>query len=166
MGEDDEDGEVRDVYAHFGLALYMAQVLEHGLVNTMLFLRARGASRMEEAEIDAFYNRHFRRTLGQLVRGLSEYAEVPEGLVGVLRDALQKRNWLAHSYFRERSKDFMTGDGRTSMIQELQSARDQIHDADQRLESFLGPIRRRLGLTDEMLEEEYCRMRAELGAGG
>ena len=37
MTEVDRDEIVRDVYAHFGLALYSAQVLEHGLANAMAF---------------------------------------------------------------------------------------------------------------------------------
>jgi len=32
-----EDGEhIKEVYAHFGLAIYLAQVLEHGIVNALV----------------------------------------------------------------------------------------------------------------------------------
>jgi len=33
MSDDNADEHVKTVYAHFGLALYLAQVLEHGLAN-------------------------------------------------------------------------------------------------------------------------------------
>jgi hypothetical protein len=36
----DQGDQIRDTYAHFGLAMYMAQVLEHGLVNAMVIARA------------------------------------------------------------------------------------------------------------------------------
>lgn len=34
----DEDEHVKEVYARFGLAVYFAQVLEHGLVNALVIL--------------------------------------------------------------------------------------------------------------------------------
>tara|TARA_R110001583_G_C5419106_1_gene387649 strand:- start:39 stop:200 length:162 start_codon:yes stop_codon:yes gene_type:complete len=33
----DEGEHVKDVYAHFGLAMYLAQVLEHGIVNALVY---------------------------------------------------------------------------------------------------------------------------------
>ena len=33
---DDKNEHVKNVYAHFGLAMYFAQVLEHGLANAMM----------------------------------------------------------------------------------------------------------------------------------
>jgi hypothetical protein len=35
---DPTDEHVKTVYAHFGLAVYLAQVLEHGLVNALVFV--------------------------------------------------------------------------------------------------------------------------------
>jgi len=55
------DEHVKTVYAHYGLAIYLAQVLEHGLANALVCsdLMARRASnpvpRKEwECEFDAF----------------------------------------------------------------------------------------------------------------
>jgi len=38
VSEYDEDEHVKEVYARFGLAVYYAQVLEHGLVNALVVL--------------------------------------------------------------------------------------------------------------------------------
>ena len=36
---DYDDEQTRDVYAHYGLAMYLAQTLEHGIVNALVILR-------------------------------------------------------------------------------------------------------------------------------
>jgi hypothetical protein len=36
---DSDDEQTRDVFAHFGLAMYLAQTLEHGIVNALVILR-------------------------------------------------------------------------------------------------------------------------------
>ena len=46
--------EIRDVYAHFGLALYLAQVLEHGIVNAMVAGRLPHREGVTRSEIDAY----------------------------------------------------------------------------------------------------------------
>ncbi|MDP1548243.1 MAG: hypothetical protein Q8L87_19690, partial [Anaerolineales bacterium] len=37
MSEYSADEQIKTVYAHFGLALYLAQVLEHGLANALIY---------------------------------------------------------------------------------------------------------------------------------
>jgi hypothetical protein len=66
MGDDGTNEHVKTVYAQFGLALYLAQVLEHGLANALmcaeLLPRRAGkpVPRKEwEAEFDTFMDQKF-----------------------------------------------------------------------------------------------------------
>jgi len=66
MKDHDKNEEVKEVYARFGLAVYCAQVLEHGLVNALVILdlipsRHHLARSRDEwsAEVDAFMARNF-----------------------------------------------------------------------------------------------------------
>ena len=36
---DEESSQIKDVYAHYGLAMYLAQYLEHGIVNALLYTK-------------------------------------------------------------------------------------------------------------------------------
>ena len=38
MSNDPTDEHVKTVYAHYGLALYLAQCLEHGLANALVYV--------------------------------------------------------------------------------------------------------------------------------
>lgn len=68
--ESNESEHVKEVYARFGLAVYWAQLFEHGLVNALVILdlipsrRHLARSNQEwEATVDAFMNRHFETTV-------------------------------------------------------------------------------------------------------
>ena len=158
----DEDEHTRDTYAHFGLALYMAQVLEHGLVNAMVIARLASGERLAPADVDAFMDQKFELTLGRLIRDLRVHIPVQDSLAQILADALKKRNWLAHAYFRERSLDFMTEAGRTAMIAELEAAKECFNTADQSLDQAVRPLRDRIGFSDERIEAELRLALSEL----
>lgn len=152
--EDAANEETKDVYAHFGLAMYFAQVLEHGVVNTMVLARMKERHRTTRAEIDSFMDTQFERTLGQMLRELGQHLAVPSSVEPVLRDALKKRNWLAHHYFRQRSVEFMNAKGRSAMLQELREATILFRAADDALSELTREVQLKLGIDDAAIERE------------
>src|ERR1700686_2813702 len=78
VAEDRDNQETREVYALAGLALYMAQVLEHGIVNSLVGIRRiewlkskpPGAESLN-LQIDRLWEDNFRLTLGQLIRSIA-----------------------------------------------------------------------------------------------
>ncbi len=152
------DDLVRDTYAHFGLAIFKAQVLEHGIVNAMVVTRMPDHGRINRRDIDAFLDKQFENTLGQLLRELKKYAAVPDDVSQLLAGALSTRNWLAHDYFRERAEDFVTDAGCHRMIAELEGAQQVFDQADQRLSWLVKPIRERFGVTDAAIANEVRRL--------
>lgn len=171
--DDDRSEHVKEVYARFGLAMYFAQVLEHGIVNALVIIdlipsRRHLVRSPEEwaATVDEFMSHHFESTMGRLMRDLRSITAVPSDLEQLLRDALKKRNWLAHDFFRERSLDFMTTSGRDLMLNEVDDCRDLFKAADERLEAIVHPLRVAAGMTDEMLAKEYERMKAAAEGAG
>ena len=161
----DEDDHVKEVYARFGLAVYYAQVLEHGLVNALVVLeliparRADATTRDEwSATVDAFMDRQFETTMGRMMKTLRSVSEVPNDLDRVLADGLRRRNWLAHDFFRQRAESFMTRVGREHMLREVDECRIVFQDADARLDAAIAPLRQRAGLTEEHIQRLYAEM--------
>jgi predicted lipoprotein len=159
------DDVVRDTYAHFGLAIFRAQVLEHGIVNAMVILRFRQKDRLSRSDIDAFMDQRFENTLGRLIALLKADVSVPAHLKRQLNEALGLRNLLAHRYFRERAEQFMSEAGALSMQHELQAAQEVFRAADRALTSLVQPIADANGLTAERIEVEYQSMLAEIRRG-
>jgi hypothetical protein len=173
MTTDSAEDHVKEVYAQFGLALYLAQVLEHGLANALMSAvllphrAGKPVPRKEwEAEFDAFMGQQFEQTLGRLIRSLGAATPVPPDLEGLLTEALRTRNFLSHHFFRERAEAFMSRRGRESMIEELKRAHVLFESADQGLTEVATPLREKYGLSDARLkpfeEAYYSRIEHDL----
>lgn len=161
MNDYDESEHVKEVYARFGLAIYWAQVLEYGLVNALVILdlipsrrHLVGSRDKWEITVDAFMDQHFEETMGRLMKNLRAVSAVPSGLEDLLRDALKRRNWLAHGFFRDRATEFLNPAGRDQMLREVDDCRACFKTADDRLDEVVNPLRKKAGITDEMLERE------------
>lgn len=168
---DDPLGEhVKEVFAHFGAALYHAQVLEHGIVNALVLVdlipseRHKAKTPLEwESIVDGFMEQQFAKPMGRMMTALRQVADVPDDLEALLVRALQMRNRLAHHFFRECADAFMSESGRDQMIADLEQCTVLFEAADQRLDSIVAPMRIAAGVTNERiaaaLEESRRRAR-------
>jgi hypothetical protein len=158
----DQNEHIKNVYAKFGLAIYFAQVLEHGLVNALLILDLIPArhhlarSRAEwERDIDSFTNRHFETTMGTMMRNLRSITNIDSKLESLLRDALRKRNWLAHNFSAKGQWEFLSDEGREQMLREVDECRGLFERADAALEAAVEPVRIKAGITDEYWRKSF-----------
>jgi hypothetical protein len=157
-----EDLHHKEVYAYFGLAIYQAQVLEHGIVNALVYCdlipnKAKTVKSKEEwaALFDTFMDGHFEKTLGKMIRTLKTTFPITAELESTLAESLKLRNFLAHHYFKDRIHLFLSHEGREQMIGELSRAHEQFENTDSELEILIKPIREKHGFTDKVLKMAY-----------
>ena len=153
---DPESWLTREVYAHYGLALYMAQVLEHGIVNLATWTGVREGTIRSFEESEADSADLFKLTMGKVKQVLVSRQPDVADLDELLMCAVRLRNFLAHRYFRERSAAFMTEDGRNQMIEELKKAAAYFREVDDKLKPFTSQIIEAMGIAkcmDEAMEE-------------
>lgn len=159
--EDAKSIETREVYAHAGVALYLAQCLEHEIVNSLGLAEIvriwrtnipQSASELAEyrARVDQIWDGNYEHTLGQLLNLLrkSDIA-IPVNLDSLLRESLQVRNRLVHEYFRERAKDWFESDGRQAMAKELENMQALFKETDHTLHEVTAKIRNAFGMTED-----------------
>lgn len=164
---DPDDEQVREVYARYGLAMFQAQVLEHGMVNALLVLSLMPTIRTFkdraawEAAFDRFYDVELGRTFGNMLKRLETLDGFPPGLLAQLRAAKFQRDHLAHRFFREHDLDFMTSEGRTRMIAECEELIVLFQELDREVEAFAAPERERFGITAEWVNEHVRLMMVE-----
>lgn len=147
----DED-KIREVYARYGLAMYMAQCIERGLGVLLAGAWGPGPSRIGKTEYEKLLGWSFRQALGGLIRKVRQQVSVDDDLEAQLADALNKRNWLAHRYFWDRSVQFCSPDSLDLMIVELQEIVDAFELLDGRLRSLSEKWLKELGVADEQLQ--------------
>ena len=155
---DDVSEQVKEVYAYFGLAMYKAQCLERQLAIVLATRYGPGPTKMTNAEFDDLLEGLFSKTMGRLVRDIGALAQLSEGEKEWLQQALSKRNWLAHRYFWERARDFLSQSGRAAMIQELQQAVDSFDALDKLFTTKAMEWAAPLGITEQLVEREVERL--------
>ncbi len=172
MGEEqdgapyDESEHCKEVYAHFGLAYYESGVIESGIANALLYgeflmgwkdrIEREGKATFDrkiyEAEFDAYMNDQYAQSFGNLIKRLERVIGIPQDLKDVVAEGKRLRDILAHHYYRERSTEFVTRDGRDRMIAELTDMGEKFGEMDRRIQELLEPVKRKLGIRDGVIE--------------
>ncbi len=127
---DDNGDQQREVYARFGLAVYMAQVFEAGVSNLIVVAEGVEGRLTSRQEVDRRFDELYRQVLGRLVRVLEQDQRIDEKDLSVCRRALDERNRLMHHYWREQITSMATPAGRQRMVDELDAARELFQQAD------------------------------------
>lgn len=145
---DEENEQCREVYASFGLACYMQQLLERELA--IILATSHRPPDVDLKRTGQLMDSQFASTLGRLVRALIA-AGIPETFRPELEQALKRRNWLTHSYFWERAADFMLPEGRAAMVKELRRIANETEDLHDRLKVHSQQWRVEHGITDDLV---------------
>ena len=96
---DPESEQTREVYAHFGLAVYLAQCLEQSIFQHLLFFdhmpKALATYTTFESwtkDFDRYEAQELGQTMGKLIRRLREVGQPPDALEPLLEECLKSRN--------------------------------------------------------------------------
>ncbi|GGF31914.1 hypothetical protein GCM10011611_42520 [Aliidongia dinghuensis] len=163
-----ENEHHKEIYAHFGLAIYLAQVLENGLVNALLLIDfiPKNVSNIKShidwsREFDAFFDSRIALTMGNLIRELKKVTTIPDTLEKQLLLALERRRFLVHHYFRDNVRFFQTDEGRNKLIADLEGYGRDFSAANRALEALLTPLYAKYGITPERQAAALEAWRAE-----
>ncbi len=81
-----------------GMATFQAQGLEYALVSLQA---ATALNKTTHTKLQELMDTRYKCTLGKLIKETIKTLEIPEELQSKLKEALQKRNWVIHHFFRE-----------------------------------------------------------------
>lgn len=175
----DKGANLTELFAHYGRAVYMANVVETAFAQTLLqvefmtgireeFIRTKGKNfdrQKYEDDFDTYFDKQLSRTMGELARRVGEFPDFGDELKGRINDAIKRRNFLIHDYWRETSMSIMTEDGRTEMIDELSEDSERFDKLAKDIHEATKPVRRKLGIKEEVLDERVENQMANLTCG-
>lgn len=96
----------------------------------------------------------FAKTMGNIIRRVETLPYFDDALKARIRNAKQRRDFLTHHYWRERSVYFATDRGRALMQKELHEDANMFGIIDTDIEAAMKPARERLGIDDEKWEAQ------------
>ncbi|MFZ2656719.1 MAG: hypothetical protein WAX69_17430 [Victivallales bacterium] len=91
-------GNPSDLFKMMGFALWQAQLFEEVLAIHLMHVLSENLTQEQAAEL---LEKHYDRTLGQLLDKLKNHCEVKPGFERRLEEFKKERNWLAHRIRRE-----------------------------------------------------------------
>ena len=118
---------IDDVYRKFGEVAEAAQLLETDLGSILLFLGVVDEGLITPTlEVDGkrateLLDRINRKTLGQLIRSTQRLTDALGPIESLLADALDERNRLAHTFYRQHNLRRNSDGGRAIMLKDLES---------------------------------------------
>ena len=147
---------VKEVFAQFGAAYYHSEVLHRGLCNIYALATFEKAEDITRPRIEEKLALAFSLTLGQIVektKGLFS-----GGIQQRLEVALDKRNYLAHRFWFERSPLMFSEPDLLGLRQELLELTNLFGELDEAITESLDPRRQAMGLTDELIQESFDKL--------
>jgi hypothetical protein len=130
-----------ELYAEFGMVAEKAQVLEFEAGNVALaFLTVF----FDKNDITPELTEMFRnivddlnhKTFGSMVRQLKKTLNLSDSIIEVIDEALERRNYLTHHFFRKHNFRLFSEEGRKIMIAELKEIQEKIDKAHQMMSAI------------------------------
>lgn len=132
-----EEDNTREMYARYGLAIYLAQTVEANL-KSALSVAELGDSRFQTLEdFDTYAATNFKTVLGRLIEKFKPFLSTDQQFADDLQLALLTRNQLAHHFFWDHALRLMTYRGREHIIQECDIAIELFEGLATRLEGIV-----------------------------
>jgi hypothetical protein len=147
-----DDDLAKEVYAHFGLCIFLSQVFETGLINVLTALETAAHKKPTLQSFDALYAKHQSFTFGRLLSALSVHRVFPANLIRQVRELKAARDHLAHHFFREHDLDFMSIGGCYLMIEILEGHRDRFLALDKQVSELERAVLSKIGMAPHQLE--------------
>lgn len=177
--EIDEEEQIKETFAYFGRAVYVANVVETGLAHVLMQVEFMTAVREEfiqnkgkdfnrkkyEADFDAYMDKQHGKMMGELTKRVNDSTEFDEKLKARIVAAKDRRNYLVHNFWRDVAVEFSTIEGRKKLIEGLANDAEVFEQLDNDIRDATKPVRKRLGIKEEQLDEAVEQKMAELKAG-
>jgi len=164
-----EEIEMKDIYAQFGLTFSHGCNVEGVLAN--LILTADFVKRMYDEskkagkpiydrytmgrKLEEYLDEQHEKTMGQLMSrrgGIKEFIQLDPAIEKRVDDALRRRNYLAHDFWRERGQEALSVKRRTAVFADLKADELFFEELAKELEAVAFDQVRQIGLDADKLK--------------
>jgi len=142
--------KIKEIYARFGLAYYLSECLHRNLCILWALCQFSDPGHITRPRIEEHLSKAYSFTLGALVNEVSPllHAELNKSL----NEALEMRNFLAHHFWFERVHLMTASGGVAQLIDELRVYENIFQKVDNEIDNLTGPLLKRIGVTQEVIE--------------
>lgn len=133
--------KLNELYTHFGIASEKAQVLELEAGNVVisfitLFVDTKSITNEEKKEYKRLIDDVDSKTLGNLLRKIKSIVHFDSTSENIINEALNKRNYLIHRFFKTHNFAIYSENGQNKMINELKEISKHFDTAHNHLQTI------------------------------
>ncbi len=139
--------DIKEVYALFGAAYYYSECLHRELCNGYVMISLKDQGYVLRPRLEEMLSKAFSMTLGKVTAVLMPL--LPHELGKQIREAVERRSFLAHHFWYERCHLLTSMSGTKELLAELYDMRKQFNAVDKEAHSYFEPFYRARGLTEE-----------------
>ncbi|MBC8525444.1 MAG: hypothetical protein H8D22_01035 [Candidatus Cloacimonetes bacterium] len=148
----DNDYDIRECFAYFGLTIYMVQTVEKGILNSLIL----SYKNITKTRYDELFAEKSQLTFGQLKREIIEKGIFNNEIVEKIDKFHEKRDWLAHNYWWDRSIEFYRDNLKYKILEELDKLTTDLEDFNNIIKESNRQFLIKKGLDPDKLFEEFA----------
>lgn len=141
------------IMAHFGRAIYYAQLLEQQCVNMLVIYELASKDEFTTKEVNEIFDKYdfSKQTLGKFSKSIAEIYNMNKDDVRELSEVIQMRNHYTHNYFRFNDVLFHSESGKLRMVKDFFQFTLRAKNIDNRLEAYVSHYNIRHNITEQQL---------------
>ncbi len=147
----DENSQIKEIYACFGLSIYLMQCFEQQLMNMILIYARVNKIAVNVAEFDEIFEKNKTKTMGKLINSVFEEFEIKEKDRLDIWKLHNTRNYFAHHYFKDKISEWNGIEGRVKMLSEILEVISNTENLDTRLQLYEEPYYEKTKITEELI---------------
>jgi hypothetical protein len=143
---------VREVFAYYGRSMYVAQTVEKGIMNIILFNQHKNG--ITKTRYDELLHEKSLLTFGQLKREIQEMDCFTDSELDAINEFHEKRDFLAHSYWWERAVEFYDDKLQYKLLEELNEYTELFKRLNEIIENKINPLIKKYGIDLDGIQNE------------
>lgn len=152
--EADETQRYILLMAHFGRAIYYAQLIEQQCVNMLAIHELDSSDIKNDEQYQALWDKYdfSKKTLGIKAIEIQKAFSLTDEIISEIKEVVDYRNFLTHNYFRFNDVLMFSESGKIRMIQDFYNFTIRAKKLDVCLESYLESHNQKFGFSQEKLK--------------
>ncbi len=159
--------DFQDVFLSVGVCLFLAQNLEHNIVAIVLFmdfipkgLKDENVKARWEESVEEYEKQVWQLTLGRLIGRLRTVNPPEDEIFERLEKCRERRNWLAHHFFRDRIAKLFSVEGRQETLQIIEVDKKLFEETNKILTERVLSLLEKTGYKKEVVRELAVKLLA------
>ena len=132
-----QQAALKPIMYELGVVVYLCQLFENNLLLLVSLLSANSKNMVTSESFQNAAAVYSEKTLGQIAKIFKEKLSLPNNFVQYIREGVEERNKVTHGFVLRNHENFLTVEGRETMIDDLRQSQHLINERYQTVQTII-----------------------------